>query len=205
VANRPGAGADQNRVDPRQRYDEQRFADSYRNPGSVSAGPSGAQIDPRDSGQPAPSQAASDASRRNRAAAPRSSLAATSRPGQPPLALDGFCPVTLLKKETWQKGNPQWGVIHRGRTYLFVGEKEKSEFFANPDQYSPVLSGIDPVALTETGVAIDGKRAHGVVYRQQMYLFASEENLQKFWNSPDDFAAPIMQAMRGVEPGTARR
>jgi YHS domain-containing protein len=68
-------------------------------------------------------------------------------------------------------------------------------FAGNPDDYSPVLAGIDPVHLNDSGEAVGGQRAHGVVYRKRVYLFASEENLQRFWQDPERFAAPIRQAM----------
>ncbi|MEX0711052.1 MAG: thioredoxin family protein, partial [Pirellulales bacterium] len=40
--------------------------------------------------------------------------------GNPPLGLDGYCPVTLGEKRVWQIGDVRWGAIHRGRTYLFT-------------------------------------------------------------------------------------
>ena len=57
--------------------------------------------------------------------------------------MDGYCPITLLKNDIWKKGDPQFGVIHRGRVYLFSGGKERDQFYANPDDFSPVLAGID--------------------------------------------------------------
>jgi protein disulfide-isomerase len=135
------------------------------------------------------------------AATPRANAA----PSHPAIALDGYCPVTVIKNDVWQKADPRWGVVHRGRTYLFAGEREKNEFYANPDHYSPVLSGLDPVALTESGEVVEGKRAHGVVYGQQMYLFASEENLKKFWQAPDQYAGPVTQAMQSVGQTAIRR
>lgn len=113
----------------------------------------------------------------------------------PPIGLDGYCPVSLHRDNSWMKGNPQFGVIHRGRTYLFASEKEKQLFFADPDEYSPVLAGIDPVHLTHRGEAVEGERAHGVVYRKRIYLFSSEDNLERFWEDPERYASPIRQAM----------
>ena len=119
----------------------------------------------------------------------------------PSVALDGYCPVSLIRSDTWRKGDPRWGVIHRGRIYLFASKREKDEFFSRPDEYSPVLSGIDPVALTDGGHVVEGKRAHGVVFRKRVYLFASEANLQKFWKAPDSYSGQVMQAMNKNRPG----
>jgi protein disulfide-isomerase len=114
---------------------------------------------------------------------------------RPPLGLDGYCPVTLLKKDVWKQGDPRYGVIHRGRLFLFAGSDEAEAFFRNPDEYSPVLAGIDPVHLADSGEPLEGKRAHGVVYRKRVYLFSSEQNLQRFWQDPEKYVSPIRQAM----------
>jgi YHS domain-containing protein/thiol-disulfide isomerase/thioredoxin len=119
----------------------------------------------------------------------------------PPLGMDGFCPVSLVRDERWTKGDPRFGVIHRGRTYLFAGPDEKELFYADPDEYSPVLAGIDPVELTTSGATILGQRAHGVVYRKRVYLFSSEGNLQQFWEEPERYASPIRQAMETGDIG----
>ena len=65
--------------------------------------------------------------------------------GSPPLGLDGNCPVQLSEHKKWVRGNPSFGAVHRGRTYLFVSAEDQQKFLANPDHYSPVVSGNDPV------------------------------------------------------------
>jgi protein disulfide-isomerase len=117
------------------------------------------------------------------------------------MGLDGYCPVSLVRDNRWTKGDPRYGVIHRGRTYLFAGPDEKEIFFADPDEYSPVLAGIDAVELTASGATVVGERAHGVVYRKRVYLFSSEANLQQFWEEPERYAAPIRQAMESGNVG----
>ncbi len=122
--------------------------------------------------------------------------AAPARPAAPSaLGLDGYCPVTLLRDNKWVAGDPRFGIKHRGRVYLFASQREQDVFYADPDEFSPVLAGLDPVHLTERGEAVEGARAHGVVYRKRVYLFQTEENLQRFWQDPEHFASPIRQAM----------
>ncbi len=116
--------------------------------------------------------------------------------GNPPLAMDGYCPVTLVQNQKWIQADAQWGAIHRGRTYLFAGQAEQQRFLANPDAFSPVVSGFDPVKLKDQGQWIDGKRQHGVFYQNRIYLFADEPALQRFWQSPDFYAAAAQQAMQ---------
>lgn len=111
----------------------------------------------------------------------------------PPLCLDGYCPVTLLEQERWVRGDPRHGVIHRGRTYLFAGPDEAKRFFADPDRYAPVLSGIDVVVAVEENRQVPGKREHGAWYEGRMYLFSSEETLRKFDRDPSRYAAAASQ------------
>ncbi|MEM1305088.1 MAG: thioredoxin family protein, partial [Planctomycetota bacterium] len=84
--------------------------------------------------------------------------------GAPPLGFEGYCAVTMKKQWQWQKGDPQFGVIHRGKTYLFAGVAEKDAFFKDPDAYAPVLSGVDPVLALEQGRAVPGQRQFALEY-----------------------------------------
>jgi len=114
-------------------------------------------------------------------------------PKTPPLALDGYCPVTLSQKEQWIKGDARYGVIHRGRTYLFVGPEEAKAFFADPDRYAPVLSGMDVVIAVEERRQVPGRREYGAWYEGRVYLFAGEASYQKFDQDPARYATAVKQ------------
>jgi YHS domain-containing protein/thiol-disulfide isomerase/thioredoxin len=118
--------------------------------------------------------------------------------GNPPLCLDGFCPVTLTEKQQWTPGDRRWGAIHRGRTYLFTGPEEQRRFFADPDRYAPVISGNDIVLATEQGQAAPGMREHGVFFGNRVYLFSSEATLAKFAANPSPY---VTQALGALRPG----
>ena len=111
----------------------------------------------------------------------------------PPLGLDGYCPVTLVEREKWVKGDPKYGAFHRGRTYLFASPEEQATFLDREgyDKYAPALSGYDAVKYAEQGALVDGKRVHGVFYRGQVFLFADEVTLQQFWTAPERFATTV--------------
>lgn len=132
-------------------------------------------------------------------------------PGNPPLGLDGYCPVTLVEATTWRKGDARWGAVHRGKLYLFAGEDEKARFMADPDGYSPVLSGYDPVRFFESNEIVEGMRKFGVFYRNretgraQIVLFADEAALNRFQQRPVAYAEMVQQAMLQNALGTARR
>jgi thiol-disulfide isomerase/thioredoxin/YHS domain-containing protein len=118
-------------------------------------------------------------------------------PGCPPLGLDGNCPVTLVEKMQWALGDKAWGAVHRGRTYLFGGQVERDKFLANPDLYSPVMSGIDPVLALDNQIVVPGKREFGVFGAdRRIYLFADEASLKRFEQNPKRYAAEAIQAAR---------
>lgn len=142
------------------------------------------------------------------AAPPQSAL---SQPqGQtagPKFALDGYCVVSLVdqmrlppeqQRWEWRRGDPRWGAMHRGQTYLFAGPAEQQRFLANPDYYTPILSGYDPVAFLEGGQLVDGRREHGFTHEGKIYMFANEQNLQRFWNGRDMYIARVHQAMNAA-------
>lgn len=114
----------------------------------------------------------------------------------PPLALDGYCAVALVEHRQWLKGDAKFGAIHRGRTYLFANGEAQKAFLANPDRYTPVFSGYDPVLRLDQKQNIVGKREHGAFYNNRIYLFASEETFGKFNREPNRYAVEVRQAMR---------
>ncbi len=116
-----------------------------------------------------------------------------------PLGLEGYCPVTLVDQSKWFKADPRWGIVHRGRTYLFSSAEAKERFWANPDRYSPALSGLDTVMLADQGDHMEGSRNHGLVYRERVYLFSSEQSLQQFVRSPQRYADYVHQATAAAD------
>lgn len=118
--------------------------------------------------------------------------------GSMPLGLEGFCPVTLADRGAWVEGRAQWGARHRGRTYLFAGPDEQKAFLADPDRYSPALSGDDPVLAFETGKSTPGQRRFGVTYQQRVYLFATPETRSTFAANPDRYTARIQVAEQPI-------
>ena len=124
---------------------------------------------------------------------------------QPPMGLDGYCPVALISNGKWTKGDPKFGIIHRGRLYLFASEAEKQTFWQDPDRFAPILSGNDPVEFAESGRIVQGSRKHGVFYRNQIFLFTSEDSLQRFWGSPKRYADVAVAAMARASEGGRMR
>jgi len=121
--------------------------------------------------------------------------------GSPPLGLDGFCPIELSDNRRWVRGDPRWGLIHRGRTYLFAGPEQRDRFDAAPDRYAPVSSGSDVVVAIERGEMLPGRREHGAWFEGHVYLFSSETTLRKFDADPHRYVSAMLQRAES----TARR
>lgn len=120
-------------------------------------------------------------------------------PGSPPLAFEGYCPVALKSAHKWIAGDLKFGAIHRGRTFLFMGEEQRQQFLANPDAYCPVFSGIDAVMLLDSNQVVEGSRRYGFEYRGAFYLFANQQSMDRFKSQPDQYAAGVRQAMARME------
>ena len=119
---------------------------------------------------------------------------------QPRLGLSGYCSVSLSDLNNggaqWVKGDPQFGIIHRGRLYLFAGQHQLDIFKKYPERLAPVISGYDPVIFTDQRKLVDGIRELGVSYKGQVYLFNSKHSLQQFWTAPDRYANHAGAAMQ---------
>tara|TARA_B100000073_G_C23624615_1_gene529979 strand:+ start:388 stop:957 length:570 start_codon:yes stop_codon:yes gene_type:complete len=114
--------------------------------------------------------------------------------GTMPLGMEGYCPVTLAEKSVWVEGRAQWGVRHRGRTYLFAGEPQQRVFLADPDRYAPALSGDDPVLAFDNGKSVPGQRRYGVTYQSRTYLFSSPETRTLFSSNPQRYTTKVTLA-----------
>jgi hypothetical protein len=128
------------------------------------------------------------------AAPQQNSLPANNLPG-----LDGFCPVRLVTEHRWQAGDPRYGAVHRGRIYLFTGPEEQRAFLANPDYYSPVLSGCDPVYYSDRNQLVPGGRQHGVFFRNRIFLFADAQSASAFRTDPGHYATQAEEAHRSAQ------
>ena len=127
----------------------------------------------------------------------QSSQPATQKPLAP--ALQGYCPVTLMKEGRWNSGDPRWGCYHRGKLFLFASAEYREQFLASPDDLAPLLVGYDPVLYRDQNSLVEGKLNTGIFVkvdgRQHMVLFSSEHSKEQFSNSPRDYIESIRAAM----------
>ena len=121
----------------------------------------------------------------------------------PTYALRGKCPVSLLTQEKWINGNPQWGCVHRNQVYIFSSEVNLKKFKENPESYSPILAGFDPVVFHESGKLTPGLLNHGVFMgkapNQRIILFSDSLTRARFQESPKQFLETVRQAMKQTD------
>jgi thiol-disulfide isomerase/thioredoxin len=124
-------------------------------------------------------------------------------------SLRGKCPVTLITEGRWQDGDTRWGIVHRNRTYIFANAQALALFRTNPDKYSPVLAGYDPVIYHEQGKLVDGLVENGVFMGntpdQRVVLFLDQQTRARFQASPLYYLDSIRTATQNAGQGTIVR
>ena len=124
---------------------------------------------------------------------------ALATPAKPNYALHGKCPVSLLTRSKWVDGEEEIGCVHRNRIYIFSSQHNLQTFQSDPDAYSPILAGYDPVIFEETGRLVDGLEEFGVFMgkapKQRIVLFASPETRARFQLEPRKYLQTVRQAM----------
>jgi hypothetical protein len=80
--------------------------------------------------------------------------------------------------------------------FLFAGPDERAVFLVAPERYTPICAGNDVVRLKDEQRTSEGQREHGLTYVGRIWLFDSEDTLNKFWANRDryrEFAFPQTQ------------
>jgi len=107
---------------------------------------------------------------------------------QAPLALEGYCPVSVVETRKWVKGDAAHHVVHDGRTYRFAGEKGKRMFQASPAKYVPALGGDCVVALVKMGKRVPGNIRHAALHDGRLFLFSNADAQKIFRAEPATYA-----------------
>ncbi|MDY0170222.1 MAG: hypothetical protein RBS80_27005 [Thermoguttaceae bacterium] len=115
-------------------------------------------------------------------------VAATFTDGQtiadPPLMLDGFCPVTLSNLGQWRPGRREHMAVYLDRTFHMAGPEERRQFLADPSRFAPMFGGIDPVVVVDEQRWTPGSIQYSAVYKGRIYMFSSKANLERFQGDP---------------------
>jgi YHS domain-containing protein len=109
-----------------------------------------------------------------------------SRAGKP--GFRGFCPVTLKSQRKLIDARPQFQSVYQSVVYTFASAEAKEEFDASPASFAPAAGGIDVVAYDDDGDKIPGSLEFAVWYQGRLFMFASQDSLDKFVESPAEYA-----------------
>lgn len=111
-------------------------------------------------------------------------------PAQPSalLALEGFCPVSLVDGHRLVAGQPQVKVEHEGRVFRFADSAGREAFLQAPARYTPTSGGYCAVARVDRGESPDGSPRFGVLYDGHLYLCASKAERTRFLANPERYA-----------------
>ena len=97
-----------------------------------------------------------------------------------PLALEGYCPVSLKTMNKWVKGSPTNQSVFDGHTYHFANQQGKQMFDGQPATYVPVLGGDCAVSYVKMGKRVPGNIRHAALNDGRLFLFANAQGKQMF-------------------------
>jgi YHS domain-containing protein len=66
----------------------------------------------------------------------------------------------------------------------FTSDRQRRLFEDDPEHYWPALDGCCPLTLLRTDRREQGKLEHAAVFRGQVWLFATDADMQEFIGSP---------------------
>ena len=95
---------------------------------------------------------------------------------EPTPALDGNCPVCLVKMNKLVKGDSKISSVYDGKTYLFPSANQERMFDENPTAFAPVL-----------GKDIEGTSEFAVDFHGSRYLFPGQKQLDMFVANPTKY------------------
>ena len=104
-----------------------------------------------------------------------------------PVAVNGFCVVSLREQQRWVTGREAYQEIFDGQIYWFASLRTRAMFAANPQRYVPALAGDCVVTYEDTGVRTRGDPEHGLLHGQRLFFFASSSDKARFAAAPDRY------------------
>jgi hypothetical protein len=106
-----------------------------------------------------------------------------------PLALSGYCPVSLHRDRKLMLGRSDLATVHEGRIYRFADRDKRDQFRTDPVRFVPRNDEACPVSRLDRGSKVPGNPRWGVIFQDRLFLCASAEDRQRFLESPGRYAA----------------
>jgi thioredoxin-related protein/YHS domain-containing protein len=111
---------------------------------------------------------------------------------EPRLALDGFCPISLIEGHRLVSGQRALTLSHNGLLYRFADDRMRQAFRKQPERYLPVNGGRCPVTQVDRGEIRPGAARWSVLYKDHLFLCGDEEGRDRFIKNPDRYAHVAM-------------
>lgn len=106
----------------------------------------------------------------------------------PPLALSGYCPVSLITGHRLIPGRPALTLLHDGQAYRFADDRARGVFLNQPERFIAVNGGRCPVTQVERGEIRPGEPRWSALFRDHLYLCADEGGRARFLKDPRRYA-----------------
>jgi len=115
-------------------------------------------------------------------------VAQTDVPDAPAAALEGYCPVCIVKGKKWMLGKPEHQAEYDGKTYYFPGPEPRAEFMKSPEKYVPALGGDCTVCYAKMSKRVPGSIFHAAFHHDRLFLFPGADQKKMFMADPDAYA-----------------
>ncbi len=113
----------------------------------------------------------------------RSASSAARTPARRP-AFEGSSLVSAVDDRVIENGSNKFQTTFHGQTLYFTSDRQRRLFEDDPEHYWPALDGCCPLTLLRTDRREPGKLEHAAVFRGQVWLFATDADMQEFIGSP---------------------
>ena len=111
-----------------------------------------------------------------------------SRNAASKVALEGYCPVCVIRLKKWVRGKPEYNATYDGKTYYFPGYEQKEMFLADPVKYVPAFGGDCTVCFANMEKRVPGTIHQATLHDNRLFLFPNEDQKQEFRKNPAKYA-----------------
>lgn len=104
-----------------------------------------------------------------------------------PLALDGYCPVSMITRAELVQGANSECIVYRGLRYHFLSARERLMFLDDPARFLPAADGKCVVTWAEKHLWMPGRIKYPAIFGDHVFLFPTDQERQKFLVDPEKY------------------
>lgn len=121
-----------------------------------------------------------------------------------PVAMGGFCPVSMIVRAELTQGSDANCLVYRGKRFLFRTTAERTLFLENPKRYLPAEDGYCVVTWAEEHRWTPGAVKYPAIFGEHVFLFPSNDHRQKFLEDPERYVDATGRAYRSAVDSATR-